>query len=110
MADKTVHETIQERIVEPARQAGEKIRASGEKLTEGTSQLGLKVIDQAEANAREAFAAMRAAAGAKDFAEVLKVQGDYLRDQSSRNMAQAREIGELIAEFGRGAVAPLRGG
>jgi len=108
MADKSFTDTIQERIVEPAKQAGEKIRASGEKLAEGGSQMSLKVIDQAEANAREAFAALRAAAGAKDLAEVIKVQGDYLRDQSNRSIAQAREIGELIAQFGRDAVAPLR--
>lgn len=108
MADKTINDAFQERIVEPAKQAGEKIRASGEKLAEGGAQMSLKVIDQAEANAREAFAALRAAAGAKDLAEVIKVQGDYLRDQTSRSMAHAREIGELIAQFGREAVTPLR--
>jgi hypothetical protein len=52
---------------------------------------------------------MRAAASAKDLSEVMKIQGDFLRDQGSRSMSQAREIGELIMQFGRDAVAPLRG-
>ena len=44
------------------KRAGEAMKASGEKVAEGSSAVGLKVIDQAEQNAREAFAAMRAAA------------------------------------------------
>ena len=99
-----------ERIAEPARRAGEAMKASGEKMVEGGSTIGAKMIDQAEQNAREAFTAMREAANAKDISEVMKIQGEYLREQSSRSMAQAREIGELIMQFGRDAVAPLKGG
>jgi hypothetical protein len=54
---------------------------------------------------------MRAAAAAKDLSEVMKIQGEFLREQGSRSMTNAREIGELIMQFGREAVAPLwRGG
>eukprot|EP01037_Dinobryon_pediforme_P031404 gene31404-35872_t len=67
------------------------------------------MLDQAEANAREAFAAMRAAASAKDLSEVMKIQGDFLRDQSQRSMSQAREMGEVILQFGRDAVGAVRG-
>jgi phasin family protein len=114
MADTTqttdkVKNRINEKIVEPAKKAGEAMRASGAKMAEGGSTVSVKMIDQAEANAREAFAAMRAAASAKDLSEVMKIQGDFLRDQGSRSMSQAREIGELIMQFGRDAVAPLRG-
>ncbi len=97
-----------DKVVDPMKRAGEAMKASGEKVAEGSSAVGLKVIDQAEQNAREAFAAMRAAAGAKDLSEVMKIQGDYLRDQGSRSMAQAREIGELIMEFGKASAAPFR--
>lgn len=107
-ADKA-RETINERIIDPAKKAGEAMRASGSKIAEGGSTIGARMIDQAEANAREAFAAMRAAAQAKDLSEVMKIQGDFLRDQGTRSMGQAREIGELIMQFGRDAVAPLRG-
>lgn len=102
-------DAINERVVEPAKKAGEKVRASGTKLAEGGASMSMKMIDQAEQNAREAFAAMRAAAKAKDLSEVMKVQGDFLREQGTRSMTQAREIGELIMKIGKDAVAPLRG-
>ena len=107
-ADKA-KDTINERIIDPAKKAGEAMRASGAKLAKGSSDVGMKMIEQAEINAREAFTAMRAAAAAKDLSEVMKIQGEFLREQGSRSMANAREIGELIMQFGREAVAPLKG-
>ncbi len=103
-------DTFQNKVVEPAQRAGEAMKASGQKMAEGGSTIGVKMIDQAEQNAREAFNAMREAASAKDLSEVMRIQGDYLREQSTRSMSQAREIGELIMQFGRDAVAPLRPG
>ncbi len=44
----------------------------------------MKVLEHAETNTREAFAAMRKAAGAKNPAEVAKIQGEYLREQGAR--------------------------
>ena len=107
-ADK-IRDTINERIVDPAKKAGEAMRKSGAKVAEGGATISTKLIDQAEQNAREAFAALRAAAGATDLSEVMKVQGDYLREQGSRSMTQAKEIGELIVKIGQDSVAPLRG-
>lgn len=103
-------QTFQNKVVEPAQRAGEAMKASGQKMAEGGSTIGVRMIDQAEQNAREAFDAMRQAAQAKDLSDVMRIQGDYLREQSTRSMAQAREIGELIMQFGRDAVAPLRPG
>ncbi len=102
-------DAFNDHVVEPAKRSGEAIRASGQKIAENGSQIGTKLIDQAEANTREAFAAMRAAASAKDVSEVMRIQGDYLREQGQRSMAQAREVGELIMQFGRDAVGTLRG-
>ena len=101
---------FQDRVVEPAKRAGEAIRAGGEQIAQNNQQIGVKMIDQAEQNAHEAFVAMRKAAQASDLSEVMRVQGDYLREQSQRSMAQAREIGELIVNFGRDAVGAMRGG
>ena len=39
----------------------------------------------------------------------MKIQGDFLRDQGQRSMAQAREMGEVILQFGREAVGAVRG-
>lgn len=107
-ADK-VKDTINEKIVDPMKKAGEALRQSGTKAAEGSATVSMKLIDQAEQNAREAFAALRSAANAKDLSEVMKLQGDYLRDQSNRSLAQAKEIGELIVKIGQESVKPLRG-
>ncbi len=53
---------------------------------------------------REAFKALRTAATSGSVTDVLKAQTDYVKDQSARSLAQAKEIGELIANFGRNAV------
>jgi hypothetical protein len=95
-------ETFDEKFADPARKAGMK-------FVDGGSSLGLRMLDQAEANTREAFAAMRAVAEAKDLSQVMKIQGDFIRDQSNRSVAQAREIGELIMKFGRDVVTPDKG-
>lgn len=93
----------------PAAQAAERMRAAGSAMTEQGSQLGLTILSQAEANTQEAFRAMRAAAQASDVNEVMKIQSDYMREQRARSMAQAREVGELIANFGRNAIGQMTG-
>ena len=103
-------DAFSEKVVDPARRAGEAMKESGGEIAEGGATIGKAMIDQAEQNAREAFAAMREAASASDLTQVMKIQGDYLREQSQRSMSQAREIGELIVKFGKDAVAPLQGG
>ena len=103
-------DAFSEKVVDPARRAGEAMKESGGKIAEGGATIGKAMIDQAEQNAREAFAAMREAASASDLTQVMKIQGDYLREQSQRSMSQAREIGELIMKFGKDAVARLQGG
>lgn len=99
-----------DRVVEPAKRAGEALREGGQKVAENNQAIGLKMIEQAEQNTHEAFAAMRKAAQANDLSSVMQIQGEYLREQGSRSVAQAREIAELIARFGRDAVAAMRGG
>jgi phasin family protein len=94
----------------PGAKASEAWTESGRKAVQGGSAVGVKLIDQAEQNASEAFAAMRKAAGAKDMAEVMKIQAEFLQEQSNRAMAQAREISDLIVQFGKDAASPRRGG
>lgn len=89
--------------------AGERMKAAGETMADAGSQLGLKMLDQAETNTREAFQAMRSAAQASDLTEVMRIQADYLREQGSRSVSQVREIGEMIADFGRNAIGQMTG-
>jgi hypothetical protein len=87
--------------------ASERMRAAGNVVTEQGSQLGMKILSQAETNTQEAFRAMRAAAGAGDLNDVMRIQADYLREQGARSMTQAREVADLIAEFGRNALGQM---
>ena len=102
--DKTSNFT--DRMTGPLKNAGEALKNAGAKAAENSQAINLKVLEQAEQNAREAFAALRAAAGAKSLSELMEIQGNFIREQGSRGMDQVREIGELIARFGRSAEAP----
>ena len=89
--------------------AGERMKATADSMTNAGSQLGLKMLDQAETNTREAFQAMRAAAQASDVSDVMRIQSEYMREQGGRAVSQAREISEMIAEFGRQAMGQMTG-
>ena len=89
--------------------AGDAMKQGASQAAENSAQLSMKVIDHAEENTRQAFAALRAAAKAGGVTELMQVQADYVRDQGTRSMAQVREIGEMIAQFGRSAMAPFSG-
>ena len=100
---------MRDKIVEPLKAAGEQLKAAGEKVAETTSTLNAKIIDHAEANVREAFAALRAAASSKSLTDVMTAQTTYVREQGERGMAQVKEIGEIIANFGRQAMKSMNG-
>ncbi|MCJ8156557.1 phasin family protein [Sphingomonas sp. LaA6.9] len=84
----------------------EALTEAGKKAAENSSAISLKMIDHAETNTREAFAAMRAAAQASSLSEVLRIQGDFIRDQGVRSMSLAREVGEMIVQFGKESLNP----
>lgn len=88
----------------------DKLKQSATQVAEKSAQLSVKVIDHAEENTRQAFAALRAAAQASGVTELMQVQSEYVREQGSRSMAQVREIGELITQFGRSAMSGMTGG
>ena len=91
--------------------ATDAVKRAGESIKDAASNaasLNAKVIDHAEENVREAFRALRAAAGSTSVQDVVKAQTDYVKEQGARSMTQAKEIGELIAQFGRNAMESWR--
>ena len=98
-----------ERIAEPIKKATQSMRDSASQAMANTAALNSKVIDHAETNAREAFAAMRKVAGAKSVQDVVKVQSEFVKQQGARSAAHVREVGEMIASFGRDAFNMMRG-
>lgn len=95
-------------VRENLKKSGEKMKASGEKIAKQGSAVSMKIIEHAEENTHQAFTAMRAAASAKNPAEVAKIQSEYLKQQGARALTHAREIGELIMQFGRGAMGEAK--
>ena len=89
--------------------AGDAVREGATKVAENSAAVSMKVIDHAEENTRQAFAALRAAAKVGGVTELMQVQADYVREQGTRSMAQVREIGELITQFGRNSMSGLSG-
>ena len=96
-----------ERIAGGLQNAGANLRGAASEAAQNAAKINVAVIDQVEANTRAAFAAMRAAASAGSIGDIAKVQRDYVKDQGERSVAQAREIGDLIAQFGRNAVSQM---
>jgi hypothetical protein len=99
-----------ERVADTAKRVGKSLQASSQTWVEGNAEIGLKIIDQTEQNVQQAFAAMRAAAKAKDIAEVMKIQAEFVRLQGERSAAQAKQIGDMIVRVGRDSMTPLRPG
>ncbi|AHE55845.1 phasin family protein [Sphingomonas sanxanigenens] len=95
-------------MAEPLKAAGEAMKASGQKAAENSAALATRVIDHAEANTREAFAALRAAAQANSLPEVLELQTRYMQEQGNRSMTQVKEISEMIARFGRDSIETFK--
>ena len=100
---------VAETMAAPIKKAGNAIREGAERVVQNSAAINAKVIDQAEANAKQAFAAMREAASAKSVGDIAKIQAKFIKAQGERSMAHVREVGELIAKFGRDAVEQMRG-
>lgn len=103
-------EKMSEKAAETVKKAGKGLKDATTKAAANAAALNNKVIDHAEENTRAAFNAMRSAASVKSVSELAKIQTDYVKEQGARSMAQVKEVGDLIAQFGRDAMAALRPG
>lgn len=101
-------EKISEKATDAVKKAGKSLKDATTKAAENAASLNNKVIDHAEANTRAAFAAMRSAASVKSVTDLAKIQTDYVKEQGARSMTQAKEVGDLIAQFGRDAMSAWR--
>jgi hypothetical protein len=101
-------EKLAEKATETVKKAGKSMKDTATKAAANASALNNKVIDHAEENTRAAFAAMRSAASVKSVGDLAKIQTDYVKEQGARAMGQVKEVGDLIAQFGRDAMAAWR--
>lgn len=96
------------KAADAVKKAGKTVKDAAQKAAANASALNNRVIDHAEENTRAAFAAMRTAASVKSVQELAKIQADYIKEQGARSMTQIREVGDMIAQFGRDAMAAWR--
>ena len=82
MADEMKHAA--EAIREHAKTTADTMKASAERMAESGSALSLKLIEQAELNMKEAFAAIRAAASARESAGI----ASEITDSARRRMSE----------------------
>jgi hypothetical protein len=101
-------EKMTEKATETVKKAGKSLKDATAKAASNAAALNGKVIDHAEENTRAAFAAMRSAASVKSVQDLAKIQADYVKEQGARSMTQVKEVGDLIAQFGRDTMAAWR--
>ena len=70
----------------------------------GGTQLGEKLKDYSEKNIAAARDCMRKLSQAKDFAEVARIQTDFMRSQFSAFGEQAKDLGEAYTKAAADAV------
>lgn len=97
-----------DRAAETVKKAGKSVKESAERAAANAAALNSKVIDHAEENTRAAFAAMRTAASVKSVQDLAKIQTAFVKEQGARSMTHVREVGDLIAQFGRDAMSAWR--
>ncbi len=102
-----VHDAVED-AGNAVEKAGKKIRETAEHAMNNAAALNARVIDHAEENAKEAFAALRKIATSKDVKDIVQVQTAFVKEQSARSVAQVKEVGDMIAAFGRTAIDGLR--
>jgi hypothetical protein len=101
-------EKLTEKATESVKKAGKTIKDATTKAASNAAALNNKVIDHAEENTRAAFAAMRSAASVKSVTDLAKIQTEFVKEQGARSLSQVKEVGDLIAQFGRDAMAAWR--
>jgi hypothetical protein len=93
-----------EKASETAKKAGKSMKDTAARAAANAAALNGTVIDHAEENTRAAFAALRSAASVKSVKDLAKIQADYVKEQGARSMTQVKQVGDLIAQFGRDAM------
>lgn len=102
--------SIAEKSVEQARQAFESFVSTTQRAVsefegraqttqEGARNLGRKAMGFAEQNVASSFEHAQKLLRAKDMEEVLKLQGDYIRNQMQVLADQARELGTSTTQM-----------
>lgn len=88
-----------EKLAYAARDAGKFYSGVLAIVHNGAKVLGEKLLDNTEKNSEAMFEAAKAVMRCKDFAEVAKVQANYMQEQVATASAQGKEFYELSTKI-----------
>jgi phasin len=86
----------------------EAVERSYDAAGQAASALNRKIIDIAQRNVNSSFDLAKSLAGAKNFAEIVELQGAYWRKQFEVLMAQAEEVRALSINATADVAEPIR--
>ena len=99
-------------VYEKYKAAAEEATASAQKsfdaMREGATVLSAKAIENTKANTEAGVAFVEKLTGAKSFAEVLELQGEFFRSAFETLASQAKETQDLATKVGEKAAAPAK--
>ena len=81
---------------------------SFEAMREGVAAMSAKAIDNTKVNTENGVAFIEKLAGARSFAQVLELQGEYFRSAFDALASQAKETQELAVKIGEKTAAPAK--
>ncbi|MEC9343136.1 MAG: TIGR01841 family phasin [Pseudomonadota bacterium] len=97
---------------ETYKNAAEEATASAQKsfdaMREGATVLSAKAIENTKANTEAGVAFVEKLTGAKTFAEVLELQGEFFRSAFETLASQAKETQDLAVKVSEKTVAPAK--
>jgi len=97
-----------EKIKGAAEQATDLLEVTYSNATKGTSDYGLKLIENARANSNAAFDLFGELLTAKSYAEVVEKTTGFVRTQFETLTAQAKELGEHAQQVATKTAEPIK--
>ncbi|WP_108662590.1 phasin family protein [Acuticoccus kandeliae] len=99
-------------VYETARNAAEEatdmMEDTYENARKSFTEMNLKLIDQAQANADRVFAFAKEVAGAKTVSEAVELQTKFAREQFEAFASQARELQETAQKLASETAGPMK--
>ncbi|GAB4226728.1 MAG: hypothetical protein Kow0032_04810 [Methyloligellaceae bacterium] len=97
-----------ERSKDALEESVETLEASIDKTGQGIAAINRKAIDIAQANLNSGLDHVKALAGARNPAELIELQSDFVRKQFETFAAQAKEFGELSKKVADDTAEPVK--
>ena len=108
MAEASVEQTRKtfEKFVESAQATAGTLEERGATVRAGAKDVGAKAIAYAEKNVQASLDYAQSLLHAKDFGEVMRLNGEYVHSQMRALAEQASEMGQIVSRAAMDAASP----